>query len=70
MSEEPEESEESEDLLSEEENAILMEVVNAGDKGITSDQIAKKLNMPIEKVEKILDKFEEDGWFFAEEEEE
>jgi DNA-binding MarR family transcriptional regulator len=67
MSEEPDESE---DLLSEEENAILMEVVNAGDKGITSDDIAKKLDIPVDKVEEILNKFEEDGWFFSEEAEE
>ncbi|MFX1294422.1 MAG: hypothetical protein ACFFD2_06155 [Promethearchaeota archaeon] len=53
--------------LTDEEHAVLMEVVNSGDKGIFPETIAKKLKMPIEKVEKILNNFEEEGWFYSEE---
>jgi len=69
-SEEFEESEESEIDLTDEERAILMEVVKAGDKGILADQVAKKLKLSVKKVEQILDRFEEEGWFYTEEEEE
>ena len=44
--------------LSEEEHAVMIEVVDSGDKGIYPEEIAKKINMPAEKVEAILDKFE------------
>lgn len=64
MSEEP-----SKDLT-DEENAVLMEVVNAGDDGVYPENIAKKLKMPTEKVEEILENFEKEGWFFSEEDEE
>ena len=63
MSEEPSEE------LTDEENAVLMEVVNAGDKGGYPEDIAKKLKMPVEKVEAILENFEKEGWFFSEEDE-
>ena len=56
--------------LTDEERAVLMEVVNAGDKGVSPDEIAKKLNMSPEKVEEILDNFEKEGWFYSELEEE
>ena len=56
--------------LTDEERAVLMEVVNAGDKGVFPEDIAKKLNMPPEKVEEILDNFEKEGWFYSELEEE
>ncbi len=62
--------EDSETDLTEEEEAVLNEVVNAGEKGVTSEDIAKKLGMPIEKVEQILNDFEESGWFYSEEEDE
>ena len=70
MPEEPEDEEfdELEDDMSEEERAVLDLVVKAGDRGILSEEIAKKLKMPVEKVEEILEKFESDGWFFSEEE--
>ncbi len=64
MSEEPEEE------LTDEERAVLNEVVNAGDDGVYPEDIAEKLNIPVEKVEKILDNFEEAGWFYSEEDEE
>jgi len=64
-SEEIEESEESEIDLTDEERAILMEVVKAGEKGVLADEVAKKLNIPIKKVEQILDRFEEEGWFYT-----
>ena len=67
-SEEPEDSEESEIDLTDEERAILMEVVKAGEKGVIADDVAKKLKMPVKKVEQILDRFEEEGWFYSEDE--
>ena len=60
---------EPEKELTDEERAVLMEVVNAGDKGILPEEIAAKLNLPLDKVEKILDMFEEEGWFYSTEEE-
>jgi DNA-binding MarR family transcriptional regulator len=63
-------SDEPQDDLTEEEQAVLMEVVNAGDKGVLPDEIALKLKMSVENVEKILDTFEKDGWFYSEEDEE
>ena len=59
MPEEPEDEEfdELEDDMSEEERAVLDLVVKAGDRGILSEEIAKKLKMPVEKVEEILEKF-------------
>lgn len=64
MSEEPTEE------LSDEERAVLMEVVNAGDEGATPEDIAKTLKMPEEKVIEILENFEKENWFYSEEEEE
>lgn len=64
MSEEP-----SKDL-SDEERAVMMEVVNAGEKGVFPEDIAKKLKMPEEKVVEILDNFEKEHWFYSEEEDE
>ena len=64
--EEIEEGPESEIDLTDEERAILMEVVKAGEKGVLADEIAKKLKIPVKKVEQILDRFEEEGWFYSE----
>ncbi len=64
MAEEPDKD------LSEEERAVLAEVVNSGDKGVYPDEIAKKLNMSEEKVEEILENFEKQGWFYSEADEE
>lgn len=72
--EETKEGEEAEDNdgqeidMTDEERAILMEVVKAGDKGVVADDIAKKLKMPVKKVEQILDRFEEEGWFYSQDE--
>ena len=63
-------SEEPSKELSEEEHAVMVEVANSGDKGVYPEDIAKKLNMPAEKVEEILENFEKDGWFYSEEDEE
>ena len=62
-------AEEFDEDLSEEERAVLNEVIKAGDDGIYPDEIAQKLNMPVEKVEEILDNFEKEGWFYSDEEE-
>ncbi|MHA1132222.1 MAG: hypothetical protein ACTSQI_10415 [Candidatus Helarchaeota archaeon] len=62
-------SEEPENELTDDERAVLNEVVNAGDDGIYPEDIAKKLNIPVKNVEKILDNFEEAGWFYSEEDE-
>ncbi|MDD1779120.1 MAG: hypothetical protein LUQ65_13215 [Candidatus Helarchaeota archaeon] len=66
--EETEDGEGSEIDMTDEERAVLMEVVKAGDKGVLADNIAKKLKIPVEKVEQILDHFEESGWFYSEDE--
>jgi len=66
--EESEDSEEPEIDMTDEERAVLMEVVKAGDKGVIAANIAKKLKMPTEKVEQILERFEEEGWFYSEDE--
>ncbi|MDD1779180.1 MAG: hypothetical protein LUQ65_13515 [Candidatus Helarchaeota archaeon] len=66
--EETEDGEEPEIDMTDEERAVLMEVVKAGDKGVLSDNIAKKLKIPVEKVEQILEHFEEEGWFYSEDE--
>ena len=63
-------SEEPSKELSEEEHAVMVEVANSGDKGVYPEEIAKKLNMPAEKVVEILENFEKDGWFYSEEDEE
>jgi hypothetical protein len=65
---EAEGDEEPEIDLTDEERAIMMEVVKAGDKGVLADDIAKKLKMPVKKVEQILDRFEEEGWFYSQDE--
>ena len=60
-------SEEPSTELSEEEHAVLMEVIKSGDDGVFPEEIAKKLKMPVKKVEEILDNFEERGLFYSEE---
>jgi DNA-binding MarR family transcriptional regulator len=57
----------SEDLT-DEEQAVLNEVVKAGEKGVLPEDIAKKLKMPVDKIIEILERFEEEGWFYSEEE--
>jgi DNA-binding IclR family transcriptional regulator len=57
----------SEDLT-DEERAVLNEVVKAGEKGVLPEDIAKKLKMPVDKIIEILEHFEEEGWFYSEEE--
>lgn len=63
MSEDPPED------LTDEERAVLMEVVNADDKGVYPEDIAKKLKISTERVEEILENFEKEGWFYSEEDE-
>ncbi|HUX98453.1 MAG TPA: hypothetical protein VMV49_02750 [Candidatus Deferrimicrobium sp.] len=62
MAEEPTED------LTDEERAVLNEVVKAGEKGVLPEDVAKKLKMPVNKIIEILERFEEEGWFYSEEE--
>ncbi len=61
--------EEPTEELSDEERAVLNEVVKAGEKGVIPEEISKKLNISEDKVIEILENFEKEGWFYSEEEE-
>ncbi|TFF86032.1 MAG: winged helix-turn-helix transcriptional regulator [Promethearchaeota archaeon] len=57
-------------MLSKLEKDVLYLVIKSDDKGVLPEDIAQKLNISVDEVEKILNDLEEKGFLYSEEEEE
>jgi len=55
-------------MLNKREKDVLYLVIQSQDEGIYPEDIAKELNMSLDEVEKILDKLEERGFLYSQEE--
>ncbi|MHA1231194.1 MAG: MarR family transcriptional regulator [Candidatus Helarchaeota archaeon] len=56
-------------MLSKKEKDVLYAVMESADEGILPEDIAKELKIPLEEVEKILDKLEKKGFLYSQDEE-
>jgi predicted transcriptional regulator len=57
-------------MLSKLEKDVLYLVIKSDDMGVLPEDIAQKLNISVDEVEKILNDLEEKGFLYSEEEEE